>query len=353
MESCMDMLAQRLGLHPLELRRRNALHVGSVTASGQVLTESVGLLETIDRVQTEVQRLGDDILAPSSPDRLRAWGFACCMKNVGFGGGARDAAGAEVVANPDGQVEVRIGAAEVGQGLMTVAAQIAAEELRVPYETVSVLVGDTGKAPDGGATTASRQTFVTGNAVRRAARQVRQLLDAGAGEGDRPVSASAEYVAPKTVRLGQQGDQHFAYGFATQAALVEVSKTSGQVKVLKVIAAHDVGRALNPDAVRGQVEGGVAMGVGFALTERLELDHGVTRNPDLRRYRVPRIDSAPGVTCILVEAPVSEGPYGAKGVGEITSIPTAPAITNAIFAATGLRVTGLPAILPAPLPDRP
>ena len=269
------------------------------------------------------------------------------------GRGARDAAGAEVVVNPDGQVEVRIGAAEVGQGLVTVAAQIAAEELHVPYETISVLVGDTSKTLDGGATTASRQTFVTGNAVRRAARQLRQLLDAGAGAGGSPVSASAEYVAPKTVRLGQQGDQHFAYGFATQAALVEVNRVSGQVKVLKVIAAHDVGRALNPEAVRGQVEGGVVMGVGFALSERLELDHGVTRNPDLRRYRAPRIDRAPDVTCILVEAPASEGPFGAKGVGEITSIPTAPAITNAIFAATGLRVTDLPAILPAPLAVRP
>jgi selenium-dependent xanthine dehydrogenase len=353
MESAMDMLARRLGLHPLELRRRNALRVGSVTSCGQLLTESVGLVETIDKVQAEVERLGDGVLTPSAPDRLRAWGFACCIKNVGVGGGVRDAAGAEVVANPNGQVEVRIGAAEVGQGLVTVAVQIAAEELSVPYEAVSVLVGDTGKTPDGGATTASRQTFVTGNAVRRAARQVRRLLDAGAGAGDGPVSASAEYVAPATVRLGQDGDQHFAYGFATQAALVEVNKVSGQVNVLKVIAAHDVGRALNPEAVRGQVEGGVVMGVGFALTERLELDHGVTRNPDLRRYRVPHIDAAPDVTCILVEAPASEGPFGAKGVGEITSIPTAPAITNAIFAATGLRVTDLPAILPAPLPDRP
>jgi selenium-dependent xanthine dehydrogenase len=351
MESAMDMLARRLGLHPLDLRRRNALQVGSVTACGQLLTESVGLLETIDRVHAEVQRLGDDILTPSTPEYLRAWGYACCMKNVGMGGGARDAAGARVVAGLDGQVEVRIGAAEVGQGLVTVAAQIAAEELRVPYETISVIVGDTGKTPDGGATTASRQTFVTGNAVRRAARQVRQLLDAGAG--DSPVSAFAEYVAPETVKLGRDGDKHFAYGFATQAALIEVNKVSGLVKVLKVIAAHDVGRALNPEAVRGQVEGGVTMGVGFALTERLELDHGVTRNADLRRYRLPRIDSAPEVTCILVEAPASEGPFGAKGVGEITSIPTAPAITNAIFAATGLRITDLPAILPTPLPDGP
>lgn len=275
------------------------------------------------------------------------------MKNVGLGGGARDAAGAEVVVHPDGQVEVRIGAAEVGQGLVTVAAQIAAEELRLPYESIDVLTGDTGKTLDGGATTASRQTFVTGNAVRRAARQVRRLLDAGAGAGDKPVSASAEYVAPETVHLGQKGDQHFAYGFATQAALVEVNKASGQVKVLKVIAAHDVGLALNPVAVRGQVEGGVAMGVGFALSERLELDHGITRNPDLRRYRVPHIDRAPDVTCILVEAPAKEGPFGAKGVGEITSIPTAPAITNAIFAATGIRVTALPAVLPALLPSQP
>ena len=143
--------------------------------------------------------------------------------------------------------------------------------------------------------------------------------------------------------MGEGGDEHFAYGFATQAALVEVDTRTGQVEVLKVIAAHDVGRAINPQAIVGQLEGGVVMGMGFALSEELVVTEGVVQNVDLARYRIPRIKQAPEVTPIIVEAAATEGPFGAKGVGEITSIPTAPAIINAIHAATGVRINELPA----------
>jgi len=378
MESTMDILAEKLGLPPLELRRRNALRVGSVTATGQLLRESVGLLETINQVEVAVQELGDGVLVPSGPDKRRGWGFACCLKNVGLGGGLPDTAGAAVDLIEDGSVVVRIGAAEVGQGVVGIAAQIAAEVLGVPYERVQVVVGDTARTPDGGPTTASRQTFITGNAVRYAALKVREQLAAAVSEAldvspdalafcegrvmipdgrevsleeatalahreGRPLSAEHVYQPPPTTPLGEPGDDHFAYGFATHAALVEVDTRTGQVEVLKVIAAHDVGRAINPQAIAGQLEGGVAMGMGFALSEELVVKGGVVQNADLARYRIPRIKQVPEVVPIIVEAATSEGPFGAKGVGEITSIPTAPAIINAIHAATGARITTLPA----------
>lgn len=376
-ESTMDLLAEQLGLHPLELRRLNGLRVGSVTATGQRLRESVGLLETIDRVEAAARKLGQEVLIPAGPDKRRAWGFACCLKNVGLGDGLPDTAGAAVDLTDEGGAVVRIGAAEVGQGLVGIAAQIAAEVLGVPCERVQV-VGDTDRTLDGGPTVASRQTFITGNAVRRAALEVREQLATTAAEmlgvscdaldfargqvtapGGRevhleevialarqkgqPLSVEHVYRPPATVPLGEPGDTHFVYGFATQAALVEVDARTGQVEVLKVIAAHDVGRAINPQAISGQLEGGVVMGMGFALSEELALEGGVVQNADLARYRVPRIGQTPEVVPIIVEAATSEGPFGAKGVGEITSIPTAPAIVNAIYAATGVRITELPA----------
>lgn len=377
-ETALDMLAEKLGLHPLELRRRNALRLGATTATGQLLRDSVGFLETIDRVEEAVRALGEEVLVPSGPGRKRAWGYACCMKNVGLGGGVPDSAGATVLVTEEGRLSVRIGAAEVGQGVVGISAQIAAEVLGVPIGQVEMIVGDTLLTPDGGATTASRQTFITGNAVRLAAEEVRAILAGTASEvldcppdrlafvegaivspegrrmslaeaarlarrEGRPAEATHIYTPPPTTPLGEPGDDHFAYGFATQAALVEVDLQNGNVRVLKVIAAHDVGRAINPQAVIGQMEGGVVMGMGYALSEELVLEEGQVRNADLRRYRVPRAPFIPEVIPILVEAYHHEGPFGAKGVGEITSIPTAPAITNAICAATGVRITRLPA----------
>jgi len=143
--------------------------------------------------------------------------------------------------------------------------------------------------------------------------------------------------------LGEVGDMHFAFGYATQAALVEVDTNTGQVKVLKVIAANDVGRALNPLAVAGQIEGGVVMGLGFALQEEFVMEEGVPRSTSLARCKIPSIERMPEIVPIIVEDEASAGPYGAKGIGEISLIPTAPAIVNAIYNATGVRIYSLPA----------
>ena len=387
-ESIMDMLAAKLRMDPIELRRLNALRVGSTTNTGQVLRESVGLMECIDKVRAEMIREADSlcgvraeaVFRPHSPAEaahlVHAWGFAVGYKNTGLGGGAPDKAGAEVELYDDGYLEVRSSSAELGQGLVTVMQMAVAEELAVPPETVRVLVMDTDLTPDGGPTTASRQTFVTGNASRLAAQALRHAISTALAEkfdvpprevdfaegrvsangrtmslaevaremkamGQKP-RAFYEYEAPPTQPLGEAGDMHFAFSFAAQAAEVEVNTHTGEVRVLRVIAANDVGTAFNPLGLQGQVEGGVMMGIGSCLTEEFIVDNGRVVTDHLARYRIPGIMLTPEITSIVVEHPTAAGPYGAKGVGEICTIPTPPAITNAIFNAVGLRIDRLP-----------
>ncbi len=381
-ESMMDMLAERLGMDPVALRRQNALRVGTATSTGQVLRESVGLLECIDRVEAEMRRLtpGADPFrprpVPGAPHKVRAWGFAAAFKNTGLGGGAPDESTAEVELLSEGRFEVRTSAAELGQGLVSVLQIVVAETLAVPLEQVKVLVMDTDRTPDGGPTTASRQTFVTGNAARLAAQVLADALRSALAERydcsperirfaasgldlcgrslpwpqvaaemralGRPPRVRYTYRAPETHPLGQGGDMHFAYAFAAQAAEVEVDTRTGEVRVLRVISATDAGTVMNPLTLKGQIEGGVIMGIGTALTERFILEEGQVITDRLARYRMPSIGLTPEIVPILVEHPVKAGPFGAKGVGEIVSVPTAPAITNAIYHAVGVRVDRLP-----------
>ncbi|MBK8782204.1 MAG: molybdopterin-dependent oxidoreductase [Anaerolineales bacterium] len=379
-ESMMDKLAEELGLDPVELRRMNALHVGSFTNTGQELKESVGLTECIDRVDAEMRKQTPHPFTPrvdsKNPNLVRAWGFASAYKNTGLGGGAPDISGADVELYADGTFQVRSSAAELGQGLVTVMRLVVSEEMAVAPEKVRVLVMDTDLTPNGGPTTASRQTFVTGNASRYAAKTLRDEISATMAEkydvrpeqirfedgivhvnghsmsyseiynemtalGKQP-KVRYEYEAPKTQPLGTGGDMHFAFSFGVQAAEVEVNKITGEVKVLKVISANDVGMAVNPLGLQGQVEGGVMMGLGNCLTEEFIVENGFVVTDQLARYRVPGIMLTPEITAIIVEHPIAAGPYGAKGVGEISSIPTTPAITNAIYNAVGVRFDTLP-----------
>ena len=380
-ESMMDMLAERLGMDPVELRRINALRVGSVTNTGQTLYNSVGLLECIDKVEKEMYCLAGDQPFKSkrvdgAPHLRRAWGFAAAYKNTGLGGGAPDKAGAEAELFRDGTFEVRTSSAELGQGLPTVLSLIAAEELNQAPEAIHVLLSDTDLTPDGGPTTASRQTYVTGNAIKQASQALKQLLTSELAEiydidpneihyleglaqvkqhqiplsqvaeqlisAGRPPRVSTTYWAPETTPLGKGGDMHFAYSFAAQAAEVEVNTRTGEVNVLRIVVANDVGFPVNPLGLRGQIEGGVMMGIGHALTENFIVDQGRVVTDHLARYRMPSITMTPKITPFVVEHPTSDGPYGAKGVGEIVLIPTSPAITNAIYNACGVRVDRLP-----------
>jgi CO/xanthine dehydrogenase Mo-binding subunit/aerobic-type carbon monoxide dehydrogenase small subunit (CoxS/CutS family) len=379
-EQNMDILAGELGMDPYELRRKNALRVGATTATGQVLRESVGLLECIDWVQARVQELSHyPTPNPRFPNARIAWGLAAAYKNTGLGGGADDAAGAQVEVYPDGTAEVRASSADMGQGLTTVVAQCAAEELGLPLDQVRVLLSDTDLTPDGGPTTASRQSYITGNAARLAAQGMRDRLTLVAAEhwdvppetirfeegqvrtdghtvslsqavewlmeeGQEP-RLTYRYHAPATQPLGTGGDMHFAFGFAAQAAQVAVDQETGKVQVLRVVAAVDGGRALNPQAYLGQVEGGIVMGIGTALTEEYRIENAVPQTRRWADYKTPLIGDMPEMEVHIVEHPTADGPYGAKGIGELPSIPTAPAICNAIYHAVGVRVQKLPAKL--------
>lgn len=377
-EQNMDLIALELGMDPLELRRINAQKVGVVTATGQQLRESVGLPETI--------RLCDEDLRGNANGNFRwgwrdgdmawGWGVACAYKNTGLGGGAPDKSAAEVEARDDGTVEVRTSSADMGQGLVAVLAQCAAEELGLPYGRIRVLLSDTDLTPDGGPTTASRQTFMSGNAVRHAAIGLRDALSSVLSEeydqppdqlrfeeglvrvngthvrfGDAvrlarsqgmPTRIQHEYWGPETRPLGTGGDMHFAFSYATQIALVSVDLNTGAVHCEKIISATDVGRAINPMLLQGQIEGGIVMALGNALTESYIVEDGVPWSTLLARYKMPSIKHTPEIVSYLVEDPVAAGPFGAKGVGEIPSINTMPAITNAIFNAVGVRVFSLP-----------
>jgi xanthine dehydrogenase molybdenum-binding subunit len=329
--------------------------------------------------------------------RIYAWGLAAGYKNTGLGGGAPDKAEAEVEVYTDGTAEIRTSSAEMGQNLVGVLTACTAEELGLPYGDVRVVVMDTDLTPDGGPTTASRQTFVSGNAARLAAHTMRERIQgvlaekfdvppeavafheglayvdeqrlrrvqsggtASATAGE-PVTRSLsfgqavqtllaeghsarlryEYWAPKTQPLGTGGDMHVAFSYAVHAALVGVDVETGEVRVERVVTAHDVGRAINRLSLTGQIDGGVVMGLGNALTEHYVEENGVPWTQHLGQYKMPAIHHMPEMEHFIVEDPAAEGPYGAKGVGEISSIPISPAITNAICNAVGVRCLALP-----------
>ena len=426
-ESNMDLLAIALGMDPAELRRVNALRVGMMTATGQTLRESVGLLECLDKVEGAIRRWWTapgghplptlpgaparsappaDLFAPVQIGTKRyAWGLAAGYKNTGLGGGAPDKAEAEVEVYPTGQAEIRTSSAEMGQNLIGVLAACTAEELGLPFSQVRVLVMDTDRTPDGGPTTASRQTYVSGNAARLAARAMRQQMQAvlaekfdvppdviafheglayvdearlaqvrGQANGTNghnghhahgkpgPTSRTLtfaeavqamlaegreprlryEYWAPKTQPLGTGGDMHFAFSYAIHAALVSVDVETGEIAVERVASGHDVGRAINPLSLSGQIEGGIVMGMGNALTEHYIEENGVPWTQHLGQYKMPGIKHMPHMENFIVEHGTADGPYGAKGVGEISSIPISPAIANAVARAVGVRCLALP-----------
>jgi xanthine dehydrogenase molybdenum-binding subunit len=381
-ESLMDEVAESMKMDPVELRRKNALRSGAVTNTGQLLTESVGLLECIDKVETDMRKRAENLnpfavrTIAGKPNLRRAWGFAVAFKNTGLGGGAPDKAGAEVELYEDGTLEARTSSAEIGQGLVTVLQLIAAEEMGMPVDKVHVLLSDTDLTPDGGPTTASRQTYVTGNAVRHTTIQLREAIKATLAEiydcapdkikfveglaqvngKEIPMGEVAkimkregrdpkvlyEYWAPKTQPLGTGGNMHFAYSFATQAVEIELDTDTGQVRVLQAITANDVGKAINPLGLQGQAEGGVIMGIGHVLTEEFIVENGQVVTDHLSRYRMPSIGQVPPITSYIIEHPTAEGPYGGKGVGEVSTIPTSPAVTNAIYNACGIRIKKLP-----------
>jgi aldehyde oxidoreductase len=384
-EALLDDLAEMLSMDRLELRWINAIRAGQATATGQVLSASCGLAECLERLRPA----WTDALASAA--RFNARQQAEHGAHAGRRRGAGVAAmwygiGNTVIANPStmrvalrrsGRVVLYNGAMDIGQGSSTILPQICADALGLPVSAFDQVVGDTDLTLDAGKTSASRQTFVSGNAARLAGADLRRQLLALLGapahaqlevdsarlearadgrewhvqldtlpadpQGD--VAVGQGHFNPPTTPLDGdgQGAPYATYGFAAQVAEVEVDLELGTVQVLKMHAAHDVGRAINPTQVEGQIHGGIAQGLGMALME--EYHSGRTDN--LHDYLIPTIGDMPPVVTHLVEDAEPLGPYGAKGVGEPALIPTAPAILSAIRHATGVRITHLPAT-----PDR-
>lgn len=403
-ETQMDMLAEKLGMDPVAFRLQNANLPNTETPQGLKIT-SCGLSECItkaaegigwgrrgttdDRRQTKDNRHQTaDSRQPTTEMRAssavrRGFGIACTL-NVG--GGARiyrsDGCGATVKVDDFGRVTLVSGSTEIGQGSETALAQIVAEALGVSVRDVTVINSDTSVKPWDVGTHASRTTFIAGNAAWIAANDAkRQILEAAAKLLDAPVDTlearermirvqgngksiafdkvvrSLHYREGGAVIIGTgwydpptklvdkdtyKGNISAAYGFGAQAAEVEVDVETGQVRVVAIVAAHDVGRAINPMYVEGQIEGGIQMGLGYALTEELQVREGRVMNPSLLDYRVATALDMPRIESVIVETSEEAGPFGAKGVGEMGGTPTAAAIANAIYDAVGVRMTRLP-----------
>jgi selenium-dependent xanthine dehydrogenase len=360
----MDRIARAAGVDPMELRKRHALAPGKVNAFGHRVTKGIGYPQTLEAVEKELHRMAPEIEALreaeeargrdlGKPPRKIGIGLASSFKNVGLGKGLPDGAGAAAEIDRSGAVTIYVGATDMGQGSDTVFAQIAAAELGVPYEAVTVVSSDTARCPDGGMTTASRQTFVTGNAVAAAAAALRKRLEAAGDEAGGAIREERWYEAPKTYPLQRFADHragveedafavHFGYCFATQAVVLAVDPETGAIEVLRVVAAQDAGRVLHRQNVLGQIEGGVVMGLGYGLQEAYTVDQRGQGPATFRELGVLRIKEVPQVTSFIIEEPHPDGPLEAKGLGEVPLNPTAPAIANAIADAIGYHPTTLP-----------
>lgn len=375
-EGAIDLLALELGLDPIELRLRNALRRGRATGTGQVLEGSVGLVETLEAVRARRRELAarDPLPAEDGPWVL---GEGVASMWYGIGNTAlSNPAEVRVALEPDGRVHLYTSAADIGQGSSTILCQVLAETLACDLDAIRLTTADTRLTPDSGKTSASRVAFIVGNAVRDAGQAlVKSVAAEGAaflgvapdrvrvrggrvertdGRGAVGLDAVARSIRerdgqsafrgwfdPQTTPLDAngQGAPYQAYAFATQLAQLYVNRGTGEVRVRRVIAAHDLGRAINPQAAEGQIEGGVVMGLGFALTE--EYLPGLTLN--FSTYLIPTALEVPEIVPILVETGEPAGPFGAKGVGEPAMIATAPAALNAISRAIGRRIWQLPA----------
>ncbi len=331
-EGCLDLLAAKAGLDRWEMRWRNVLRVGDVFTTGQVLEKSVGVEKTLLAVKSAYD---------AARAAGRAVGIACAIKNVGLGNGAIEIGKSRLVVQADGAIDLHTGFTEMGQGLLTILTQCAVEVTGLPAGIFRPQV-NTRYELGGGQTTGSRGSLIAGRAVIDAAQKLKADLDAGLGLADLAGRVYAgeiridDTTAPGETKNGKI-KTHTTFGWATQVVVLD---DSGAVE--RVIAAHDVGRALNPQQCEAQIQGAVHMGLGYALTEELPCKDGMPVTFKLREIGVLRAQHMPEVEVILVEDPEPEGPFGAKGVGEIGLVPTAGAVAGALEAFDGIRRMRLP-----------
>jgi CO/xanthine dehydrogenase Mo-binding subunit len=383
-ESVMDELALELGMDPLEIRRINAFKLGSVTATGQVLDQSVGLKDTLEKcgeVFGWKRRYREAGYIDEQRTRRRGVGIGMgwYRSRAGY---SSEGCGANIYVHEDGSVLLYTGITEMGQGAFTVLPQICAEELGVCIEDIRLVQPDTDLVPESGPTVASRSTTLMGNAIILAVRPLKEsILEMASKKISVPIERleaknrliydrynPGNYVHFRDVvakcmkegnrLIGQgwwtppsatldpetgQGDPYFVYSYSTHMAEVIVDVQTGEVEIADYVAAYDVGKAINPKAIEGQIEGGVAMGLGYALMEESVIKDGYIQNLNLQDFLIPTMLDVPNIRPIILENENKAGPYGAKGIGEMANIPSAPAILNAIAHACGGRVRLLPA----------
>lgn len=386
-ESIVDEIAADLDIDPIQIRRINGYKLGSTTATGQVIDQSCGLIETIDRTfeksdwKTKWQSPNE-----KKGDIRKGIGISSVYYGVGLGAGGKhlDRSGSSMTIMKDGSVHCAVGNVEMGQGARTVLAQIAADALGAAYENVHVVETDTALVPDSGPTVASRTTFMSGNSLMLAAKELRprllhvakdmlsakseeevELIDGWAylkADPDKEKisfkelalklyayrlmpSAFGWFLAPDSSydQDTGQGNAYFVYSYCTNIAEVEVNMKTGEFKIERITSAHDMGKAINPQQVEGQIEGGTLQGMGYATMEEIRHDKdGKMLNDAFATYILPTTEDTPIIDPIIVEHAYDKGPYGAKGFGEVPLMGIAPAIANAIYNATGKRIRDLP-----------
>ncbi len=382
-ESIIDMLAEKAGMEPLDIRLLNALKPGLPTITNHILEPGVpGAREVLEagRKALETER------TPKVPEEMIAgFGIACGVKNVGFGHNLPESAGARIILSSDGTCRLFITHHEYGQGADIGNAHIVSEVLGIPVDRIEIQHPDTSLTPYTGATTASRQTFLSGNATLGACRNLISDLFIKAAErmgvadpasltienasvvdknGSKKVYLyelgdyfSAEYraFAPATEGFPKKRTKmtgavpgfkslrtHSAYAYGFQAAWIAVEPKTGRIQVLKILTVNDVGRTLNRRAVEGQMDGGVMMGIGYALSEQFQTERGRVISDNLEKCGLPRAAEVPEISNVIVEVPHPRGPLGVKGFAEAPSLATAPAISNAVYNAVGIRMYNLP-----------
>jgi CO/xanthine dehydrogenase Mo-binding subunit len=378
-ETHLNRIADRLDISPLEIRRTNLYRTGDVTPTGQVLRESIAAEEVLDRAAEAAEfvrfreltgdgrrRRAGSGAVPGSPlrterdPRATGIGLALAWHGAGFTGSGevKLASVASLELTAEGEIRVLVASTEMGQGTKTVLPQLVAETLGVPVEAVDIAPQDTAFVPDSGPTVASRTAMVVGGLLIKAAERLKATVEAAAG--GRPFAAAyREHArAHGAIRIDQRfepypgvefddetyrGDAYPAYGWAAAVAHVDVDLDTGEVHVRDIVAADDVGRVIHPILAEGQVEGGTLQAVGYATIEEIKLRDGRYLNDRLATYIIPTSLDAPRISTILVEAPYSGAPHGAKGLGELPMDVGAPAVVAAIHDATGAWITELPA----------
>ncbi len=349
-EGQMNKLADALGMDPLEIRVRNSFQEGSIASVGTPLPAGVSMPQVL--VETGKQSgywevpngMGTWRMRPVSQEGLpshirRGVGMAAGYKNVGYSFGFPEHSWAGIEIRGGVEIEeviVRVGGADVGQGTHTVAMQMAAAAVGVPFERVKLIASDTAETGSSGSASASRLTFMSGNAIRGAAKVALERW----AEEDRPAVGEFMYRPPKTTPYDPKtgrSEPNFAYGYVAQVAEVEVDIETGQIHVVRIVSTNDVGRAVNPQQVEGQVEGAVAQALGYAIMEHLISEEGRLKNPYLSTYLIPTVLDMPlEVRSVILEYPDPIGPWGARGMAEMPMIPLTPAIAAAVYNATGV-----------------